>query len=93
MVPTITSASLESIRLTGDPNGPLDPQIAATLHLDPSPTSHAQFTWIKLCLDQTGAILKTRGGETTSALLLANVERVVRAHHRLVPDLPRRDRP
>jgi hypothetical protein len=79
MVPTITSAALESLRLTGDPNGPLDPKIAATLHLDPSPTSHAQFTWIKVCLDQTGAILKTRGGETTSAEALAAFEAAAKA--------------
>jgi hypothetical protein len=79
LVPTITSGALESIRLTGDPNGPLDPQIAATLHLDPTPTSHAQFTWIKVCLDQTGAILKTRGGETTSEEALAAFEAAAKA--------------
>jgi hypothetical protein len=66
MVPTITSAALESLRVTGDRNGPLDPQIAATLHLDPTATSHAQYTWIKVCLDQTGAVVKTHAGETTS---------------------------
>ncbi len=54
MVPTITPEALESIRLTGDRNGPLDPKIASTLGLDPTPTSHAQFTWIKICLDQNG---------------------------------------
>jgi hypothetical protein len=79
MVPTITSAALESIRLTGDRNGPLDPQLAATLHLDPTPTSHAQYTWIKICLDQTGAIVKTHAGETTSHEALVAFEGAAKA--------------
>ena len=36
------------------------------MKLDPTPTSHAQFAWIKLCLDETGAITTARVTETTS---------------------------
>jgi hypothetical protein len=78
MVPMITSDALESIRLTGDRNGPVDAQIAGTLGLDPTPTSHAQFTWIKVCLDETGAITKTHGGETTSDMALAAFEQAAK---------------
>jgi hypothetical protein len=65
-VPTITAATLASLRTGGDPNGPLDPKTASAAKLDPTPTSHAQFAWIKLCLDEAGAIATARVTETTS---------------------------
>jgi hypothetical protein len=64
---TITDATLESLRTSGDANGPLDPSVAATLPLDPTPTSHAQFSWLRICLDETGAVHDVRSVETTSA--------------------------
>ncbi|HET9991704.1 MAG TPA: energy transducer TonB [Kofleriaceae bacterium] len=67
MLPTITSAALESIRLTGDPNGPLDPAVARTLELDPTPKSHASFTWLRVCVDETGALTLADPFETTSS--------------------------
>lgn len=66
MIPTVTPAVLESVRLTGDRNGPLAPDLAATLEADPTPTSHAQFTWIRTCIDETGAVTLADPFETTS---------------------------
>lgn len=66
LVPTITPAALESVRLTGDRNGPLDPELAAKLEVDPTPRSHAQFTWIRTCIDETGAVTLADPFETTS---------------------------
>ncbi|MEO8550044.1 MAG: hypothetical protein ABI678_08720 [Kofleriaceae bacterium] len=66
LVPTITPSALESIRLTGDRNGPLEPTLASTLELDPTPKSHAQFTWLRVCVDETGAVTLADPFETTS---------------------------
>ncbi len=65
--PTITADALERVRLTGDRNGPLDPDVASTLELDPTPLSHAAFTWIKVCLDASGTVTSTTATETTSS--------------------------
>jgi hypothetical protein len=67
MIPTITSTALESIRTSGDPNGPLDPAVAATLELDPTPKSHASYTWLRVCVDETGALTLAEPYETTSS--------------------------
>ncbi|HEY5921615.1 MAG TPA: hypothetical protein VIV11_08085 [Kofleriaceae bacterium] len=64
--PTITAAALEALRTSGDRNGPLDPAVASALELDPTPGSHAAFTWIKVCLDETGALRDVFMHETTS---------------------------
>ena len=51
--PTITNAAFESLRTEGDRNGPIEPALAATLELDEfSPA----ITWLKICLDETGAV-------------------------------------
>jgi hypothetical protein len=67
MIPTITSAALESIRTGGDPNGPLDPAVASKLELDPTPKSHASYTWLRVCVDETGAVTLADPYETTSS--------------------------
>jgi hypothetical protein len=64
--PTISPQTLESLRLGGDRNGPLDPQTAAGLELDQVPQVHAAFTWVRLCVDETGAVSSARPYETTS---------------------------
>lgn len=66
MLPTITSAALQSIRTSGDPNGPLDPAVAATLELDPTPKSHASYTWLRVCVDENGSLMLAEPYETTS---------------------------
>lgn len=67
MIPTITSAALESIRTSGDPNGPLDPAVASTLELDPTPKSHASYAWLRICVDETGTLTLAEPYETTSS--------------------------
>jgi hypothetical protein len=66
LAPTLTAATLESLRTAGDTNGPLDASVASTLKLDPTPQSHAQFAWFRLCLDDDGNISSLRHTETTS---------------------------
>ena len=64
-VPTITHDALETLRLSGDRNGPIDPTITADLELESNALSKAAFTWVKLCIDEAGAVVKTDAYETT----------------------------
>jgi hypothetical protein len=67
-VPTITHAALESLRLGGDRNGPLDPAVIATLELDETgPNGGVAYSWFKVCLDASGAITKTEPFTTTGS--------------------------
>jgi len=61
-VPTITKDALERLRLAGDPNGPLDPTVASEL----VEKADGAFSWIKVCIDSTGAVTRTESYETTS---------------------------
>ena len=79
LIPTVTSDVLESVRLSGDANGPLDPSVASTLELDPTPKSHAQFTWIRLCVDETGTVTLAHPFETTSQKASAAFEAAAHA--------------
>ncbi len=54
--PTITVDAFEALRARGDRNGPLDPALAAKLALDPTPNSHSEFAWLKVCIDEAGAV-------------------------------------
>jgi hypothetical protein len=65
-LPTITPQTLESLRISGDRNGPLDPSVAKELELDLAVKVHAAFTWVKVCLDETGAVTAAHPHETTS---------------------------
>jgi hypothetical protein len=53
LIPTVTTTALESVRVSGKPNGPLDPAVATTLELDATKTAHA---WLRVCVDETGAV-------------------------------------
>ena len=64
--PTITVHALEQLRDAGDPSGPVDPALAATVELDPTPKSHAAFAWFKICIDDTGNVNDVHAHETTS---------------------------
>lgn len=64
--PTVTAEVLESLRTAGDKNGPLDPGIAAQLVLDPTPRSHSEYAWLKVCLSETGGISSVVAYEGTS---------------------------
>lgn len=64
--PTITVDALEELRISGDRNGPLDPALAGGLRLDATPTSDAEYTWLKVCIDETGVVSSAHPYETTS---------------------------
>jgi hypothetical protein len=64
--PTITRAALEHLRLGGDRDPVLAPDVAADLELDTVPNLHAAYVWFKICLDNAGAIVKLDPFETTS---------------------------
>ena len=78
-VPTIGGAALESLRLAGSPDGPLPAEVTQALDAEP-PTRVIEkaggweqtrtgfhFTWLKICLDEEGALRSVVPYETTSA--------------------------
>jgi hypothetical protein len=76
--PTITADALEALRLTGDRNGPLDPSLAGALVLDPTPRSKAEYTWLKVCIDDAGAVTSAHPYETTSLAATAAFQDAVK---------------
>ncbi len=64
--PTITAGALESLRVAGSPDGPVDADLAAVLRRDPTPSSSAEYTWFKVCLDEAGNMISAKSYETTS---------------------------
>jgi hypothetical protein len=66
-LPTITSQAFEALRLTGDRNGPLTPDVASQLEIDLVPNGHSAFSWIKVCVDTSGAVTSAHPYETTSS--------------------------
>lgn len=76
-LPSISSAALERLRITGDRNGPIDPAVGDTFEReaiprgtpDPrnvDPATKFAFTWLKICLDETGDISEVDPFLTTS---------------------------
>lgn len=76
--PTISPEALESLRLAGDRNGPLGAAVAAKLELDSTPTSHAAFAWLKVCVDEAGSVSGVFPFETTSPAAMAAFSAAVR---------------
>lgn len=64
--PTIAAPTLEQLRTAGDASGPIDPVVASTIELDPTPKSHAAFAWFKVCIDDTGAVTEAHPQMATS---------------------------
>ena len=64
--PTITPAALEALRVSGDPMAALDPAVAATLEIDPNDKASAAYSWLKVCIDDAGAVSEVHVHETTS---------------------------
>jgi hypothetical protein len=62
-LPTISGDALESRRLAGKPDGPVDDDVAKAFELDQG----SAFTWFKICLDATGAITSAEPYMTTSS--------------------------
>lgn len=72
-LPTISAEALEGLRTSGHRHDPLDPAVAGTL----APAGEA--TWLKVCLDETGAVVGARPDETTSPQASTAFEAVVRS--------------
>lgn len=64
--PTVTAGTLEALRVAGSPDGPVDTDLAAVLRRDPTPSSSAEYTWFKLCIDEAGNVSSAKSYETTS---------------------------
>ena len=63
--PTVTSAAIEARRLTGDRNGPPAPEAIVELELTAKSERH-NFSWIKFCIDDAGAVTEATPFETVS---------------------------
>jgi len=63
LIPTITTEAFESIRLSGDRNGPIDPAVAATLGVGPG--SEPAHAWLRVCVDETGTVTLAHPFTTT----------------------------
>jgi len=69
-LPTITAAALEVLRLTGDPNGPLE---SSAPGLDPV-ARPSESTWFKICLNADGVVTKLDPRQTTSPAVMRMFE-------------------
>jgi TonB family protein len=52
--PTITSAALEQLRLTGEKQGAVEASLQTQLELEWTSSKLGQYAWLKLCLDDKG---------------------------------------
>ena len=68
-LPTISVATLESLRMGGDANGGLDPAVIKKIvgELPERNPFRAAFAWMKLCIDATGNITSVQPRMVTSA--------------------------
>jgi hypothetical protein len=67
--PTIAPEALESVRIAGDPNGPLDPRAAPDIERDrnaPGAWDRHAYAWIDVCLDKDGSVTGLRVREASS---------------------------
>lgn len=77
LIPTITADAFESIRLTGDRNGPIDPAVATTLGVGPG--TEPAHAWLRVCIDETGAITLAHPFTTTDPKASAAFEKAAMA--------------
>ncbi len=75
VLPTISATALETLRVAGDRNGPLDHDITAVLPVEPNARPHV--TWFKLCIDETGTVESARPYQTTSIAATKAFERAI----------------
>ncbi len=85
-LPTISASTLESSRDGGSPDGPVPVEVARALDAEPLPrmvtiggksqpwTTRFQFTWVKVCIDESGSVSNVTPYETTA---LAHQQAVV----------------
>jgi TonB family protein len=61
-LPTVSSTALEALRISGQPDGPVDP---AGLEQDARVTATA-YAWLKVCVDANGVVTGAHVRETSS---------------------------
>ncbi|HEX7699392.1 MAG TPA: hypothetical protein VF403_01640, partial [Kofleriaceae bacterium] len=77
LIPTLTTEAFESIRLTGDRNGPIDPEVAATLGVGPG--AEPAHAWLRVCVDETGTVTLAHPFTTTDPKAAAAFEKAAMA--------------
>jgi len=75
--PTVTADTLESVRLTGDRNGPIDQEAAAALALGPG--AEPARAWLRVCVDENGAVTLAHPFSTTDPKASAAFEKAAMA--------------
>ncbi|MDX2091374.1 MAG: hypothetical protein SFX73_26175 [Kofleriaceae bacterium] len=66
--PTLSASAFAALRVSGQVNGKLSAEVARTLEgeLDPAKPKDVAQTWLKVCVDETGAIASVTPYETSS---------------------------
>lgn len=77
LIPTVTSDALESIRLSGDRNGPLDHEAANALAIGPG--AEPARAWLRVCVDENGAVTLAHPFSTTDPKASAAFEKAAMA--------------
>jgi hypothetical protein len=77
LIPTVTVDTLESVRLTGDRNGPIDQEAAAALALGPG--AEPARAWLRVCVDENGAVTLAHPFSTTDPKASAAFEKAALA--------------
>jgi hypothetical protein len=77
LIPTITTEAFESIRLSGDRNGPIDPEVAATLGVGPG--TEPAHAWLRVCVDETSTVTLAHTFATTDPKASAAFEKAAMA--------------
>jgi hypothetical protein len=77
LIPTITTEAFESIRLGGNRNGPIDPEVAATLGVGPG--TEPANAWLRVCVDETGTVSLAHTFTTTDPKASAAFEKAAMA--------------
>jgi hypothetical protein len=67
-LPTISHEALESLRVAGTPNGPLDEKVATALLSEEEVVQHTRhaFAWLKICVDAGGTVTSIHAREASS---------------------------
>jgi hypothetical protein len=77
LIPTVTAEALESIRLTGDRNGPIARDAANALAIGPG--AEPARAWLRVCVDETGTVTLAHPFSTTDPKASAAFEKAAMA--------------
>jgi hypothetical protein len=65
-LPTITPQTLESLRIAGDRNGPIDPAASRGWPELQLGAKSSAYAWLKICIDRDGLVTSTHSREASS---------------------------